>query len=194
MLNLGKTAPNFCKWLAAFMMLALPNSAFAAPQQLYGRSVVVSWREDRQQKVAGDDQMRLVGAFAEMRVYISDKGRPFSRLTLSVANKHGKIRSGSSNAVDGQGSAGDVSFNRTINFNGATMTARQPRGRGGALQVVVSFDSGFQGCSAQVLVGKSAGIQATSGRSLINGQPVEMYSVKAGGESCRLQNGNVFGN
>jgi hypothetical protein len=190
----GKTMPIFCKWLAAFTMIALPNSALAAPQQLYGRSIIVSWREDRQQKVAGDDQMRFVGASAQMRVYISDKGRPFSRLTLAVVNKRGKLKSGSADAVDGTASAGGANFARNVNFRGNTMTASQMRGRGGALQVVVTFDSGFQNCSAQVTVGRGPGVQATSGRSLISGQHVEMYSVKASGETCQMQSGNVFGN
>jgi hypothetical protein len=68
----------------------------------------------------------VCGAFAEMRIYISDKGRPFSRLTLAVANKRGKLKPGSSDAADGEGSAGNTSFNRNISFRGATMATNQP--------------------------------------------------------------------
>jgi hypothetical protein len=185
--------PSFCRWLAAFSMLALSDSALAAPQQLFGRSVIVNWREDRQQKVAGEDQMRFVGASAELRVYVSDKGRPFSRLAFAVVNKRGKLKSGIAEAVDGAATAGGTTFARNVNFRGNTMATSQMRGQGGALQVLVTFDSGFQGCSAQVTVGRGPGIQATSGRSLISGKHVELHSVKASGESCRIQNGNVFG-
>ena len=188
MLNFGKKTTGCCRWLAAFMVLAIPNSAFAAPQQLYGKSIMVSWREDRQQKVPGEEQMRSVGAFAEFNVYISDLGRAFSRIRLSVANKHGRLKSGSRDEVAGENSL------RNIGFHGTTMIASMPRGRGGALQILVNFESNFQSCSARVIAGKSDGAESMKARSLISGGRVDMYSVKASGESCRIQSGNVFGN
>jgi len=45
-----------------------------------------------------------------------------------------------------------------------------------------------------VTTGKGAGETAMRARSIISGRQVIMYSVRAGGESCRIQNGNVFGN
>lgn len=178
---------------AAFATAAITPAA-AAPQQLYGKSVVISWREDRQQRMGGDDQIRAVGVSAEMRVYISEVGRPFSRLTMLVMNKHAHLKTGNVDAVDGVGSGPKGNFTRTVNFNGATMTIGQPRGAGGAQQVLVRFDSGFQTCSAQVVVGRSSSGGSISTRSLINGQHVEIFSVKASGESCHVQNGNVFAN
>jgi hypothetical protein len=179
--------------LAAFATAAI-TPAIAAPQQLYGKSVVISWREDRQQRVGGDDQIRPVGVSAEMRVYVSEAGRAFSRLTMLVMNKHGHLKSGNADAVDGVGSGPKGNFARTVNFNGATMIVGQPRGAGGAQQVLVRFDSGFQTCSAQVIVGRSSKSGSISTTSLINGQHVEIFSVAASGESCHVQSGNVFAN
>jgi hypothetical protein len=188
MLNLGRITTSCCKWLAAVIMLAMPSSAFAVPQQLYGKSIIVSWREDRQQKFPDEKQMRSVGAFAEFNVYISELGRAFSRVRFSVANKRGKLKSGSKDEVSGENS------HRNIGFHGTTMTASMPRGSGGAVQVLVNFESNFQSCSARVIAGKSDGAEAMKIRSLISGARVDMYSVKADGESCRIQSGNVFGN
>ena len=160
----------------------------AAPQPLYGKSIVITWVEERQQKLEGEERLRFVGAAAEFDVYVSDAGRPFSRLRFSVANKHGRLRTGSRDVVGGEGSA------RNVSFSGTSMTASAPRGAGGALLIRVTFDNGFQGCSARVISGKEAGVVATRVKSFINGNRLEMYSVKTSGESCRIQSGNIFAN
>ena len=68
------------------------------------------------------------------------------------------------------------------------------RGSAGATQVLITFDSGFQSCSARVVTGKASGAQSTRTTSIITGAEVEIFSVKTSGESCRVQTGNVFGN
>ena len=65
--------------LIASAIFASP-CANAAPQSLYGKSIAVTWQEERQQKLEGEEQLRSVGAAAELDVYVSDAGRPFSRL------------------------------------------------------------------------------------------------------------------
>jgi hypothetical protein len=162
--------------------------ADAAPQPLYGKTVVVTWQEERQQKLPGDEQMRFVGAAAEFDVYVSEAGRPFSRLRFSIANRRGRLNSGSRDAVGGGGSA------RNVGFSGNSMTASMQRGAGGALLVSVTFDSGFQSCTARTVSGKAPGVEAAHAKSLINGNQVDLYSVKTSGESCRIQNGNMFAN
>jgi hypothetical protein len=107
---------------------------------------------------------------------------------MSVANRRGNTRTGNRDAVQGEGSA------RSFNFSGNTMTASMPRGNAGAMQISVTFDSGFQGCSARVIAGKSGGAQSTRVTSIITGRQYDFYSVKTSGESCRVQAGNVFGN
>ena len=164
------------------------QGANAAPQALYGKSVVVTWLEERQQKFPGEEQIRLVGAAAEFDVYVSDAGRPFSRLRISVANRRGKLRSGTKDAVGGGGSP------RNVSFSGNTMTASMPRGAGGALLVSVTFDNGFQSCSARTVSGKGAGVEAAHATSVITGAKIDLYSVKTSGETCRIQNGNMFAN
>ncbi len=107
---------------------------------------------------------------------------------MSVVNRRGKLRSGNRDAVGGE----DAS--RNISFSGNTMTASMKRGVGGAFLVSVTFDNGFQGCSARTMSGKAPGFQAALGTSMISGKSVELYSIKTSGESCRIQTGNIFAN
>jgi hypothetical protein len=179
---------SYCAMSVITGLLIPSHGALAAPPQLYGKSVIVTWQEDRQQKLPGDDQMRFVGAGAEFDAYISDAGRTFSRVRFSVANRRGKIKTGNRDAVEGEGSA------RSFSFHGSTMNASMPRGGAGAMQLLVTFDSGFQSCSAHVAVGKTSGAQFSRAKSIINGNQVDFYSIKTSGEGCRVQNGNVFGN
>jgi hypothetical protein len=175
--------------IPAMIALAMtPSDVLAAPAQLLGKSVIVSWSENRMQTTDRDAQPTAVTGQGELSVYISEKGRPFSRVSMSVTNARGHTRSGNRDAVQGEGSA------RSFSFNGNTMSASMPRGNAGAMLISVTFDSGFQSCSARVVTGKSGGAQSTRVTSMITGRQYEFYSVKTSGESCRVQSGNVFGN
>src|SRR5579863_413591 len=174
--------------IPAIIALAMTSSgALAAPAQLYGKSVIVSWTENRIQTTDRDAAPTSVTGSGELSVYISAAGRPFSRVSMSVTNRRG-TRSGNRDAVQGEGSA------RSFNFHGNTMSASMPRGNAGAMQISVTFDSGFQSCSAHVVTGKAGGAQSTRVTSMITGRQYDFFSVKTSGESCRVQDGNVFGN
>jgi hypothetical protein len=151
---------------AAMLVVAGAGPACAAPAQLYGRSVIVTWNEDREQRFVGEEELRNIVGYGEFSIYLSSTGRPFSRMSFSV-----KGRSGSRDAVGGES-------RRSVSLQGHDMRVVMPMA-GGARQVSVTFDSGFQSCSARVT-------------SVINGREVEMISVRTGAASCRLQDGNVF--
>lgn len=159
----------------------------AAPSQLYGKSVVVTWTEEREQRVNGEDRVRNVGRSGQFSVYLSSTGKPFSRMSYSFSGGRGGLRSGNKDAVGGEGSG-----NRKVTFSGSTMSVGMGMS-GGARNIVASFESGFQGCSAQVLTGKESGATSIKTKSIVNGNSVEILSIKTGGASCRIQNGNVFG-
>jgi hypothetical protein len=139
-----------------------------------------------------DGAARSVTRNGEFSVYISSAGRTFNRLTFSGASmgRRGQMRSGSSEQVNGEG-AGRA---RSVSFSGRTMTAVSPM-QGGARRILVTFDNGFSGCSAEVLTGKAGGASKIGSGSLMNpGTRVEILSVKTGAATCKVQNGNVFGN
>ena len=164
-------------------------TAIAAPAQLYGKSVVVTWTEERDQRVKGDELVRNVGRNGQFSVYLSAGGRPFSRMSYSFARARGGAKSGSKDAVGGESSGG----NRSVVFQGNALSVGMSMS-GGARRILVNFDNGFQSCNAQVLTGKAEGADRIHAKSMIGGHHVEILSVKTGPASCRVQEGNVFGN
>lgn len=163
--------------------------AVAAPAQLYGKSVVVTWTEERNQRVKGEEHVRNVGRNGQFSVYLSAAGRPFSRMSYSFARARGGAITGAKDAVGGESSGG----NRSVAFQGNTLSVGMSMS-GGARRILVNFENGFQSCSAQVLTGKAEGADRIRAKSMIGGHDVEMLSVKTGPASCRVQEGNVFGN
>ena len=167
--------------------MLLGSAARAAPSQLYGKSVVVTWTEEREQRVNGEAMTRNVGRNGSFSVYLSSTGKPFSRMSYSFSGNRGGLKSGKRDAVGGEGSG-----NRKVAFSGNTMSVGMGMS-GGARNVLVTFDGGFGGCSAQVLTGKESGAKSIRAKSMVNGNDVEILSIKTGAASCRIQDGNVFG-
>lgn len=174
---------------AALVVIAMTTSgALAAPAQLYGKSVTVGWSEQRMQSTAMSAAPQSISALGQLQVYISDKGRAFTRVSMAVTNMRNRTRSGNRDAVQGEGTA------RSVTFGANSMTMTAPRGNAGALMIAVKFDANYQSCSAHVITGKTGGAQSTRVHSMITGAMVDVYSVQTSGESCSIQNGNVFGN
>jgi hypothetical protein len=165
--------------VAVEVFLAGAGPVIAAPAQLYGRSVTVTWTEEREQRLVGEEGLNSVARSAEFSVYLSSTGRPFSRMSFSFRG-----RSGARDAVGGES-------RRSVNFQGHELKVVMPMA-GGARLVSVTFDSGFQSCSARVLTGKPNGSQKIRVTSSITGREIEIVSVRSGAASCRVQDGNVF--
>lgn len=163
------------------------SAAYAAPSQLYGKSVVVTWTEEREQRVNGEATTRNVGRNGSFSVYLSSAGKPFSRMSYAFAGNRGGLKSGKRDAVGGEGSG-----NRKVAFSGNTMSVGMGMS-GGARNILATFDGGFSSCSAQVLTGKEGGASHIKAKSMVNGNSLEIISVKTGAASCRIQGGNVFG-
>lgn len=161
------------------------SSALAAPPAgLRGKSIVVNWTEERQQKIVGEETLRNVGRSAEFSVYISDQGRPFSRMKYSFASNRGAARTGNRDKVGGGG-------NRVVSFNGNTMNVTMRVGDGGARSIVANLSG--DSCSAQVIAGKEQGASRIRAKSMVTGNELEIVSIKTGAASCSIRNGNVFG-
>lgn len=161
------------------------SSAFAAPPaNLRGKSIVVSWTEERQQKIIGEETMRNVTRSGEFSVYISDQGRPFSRMKYTFSNNRGASRTGNRDKVGGGG-------NRTVSFSGNTMNVTMRVGDGGARNLVANLSG--DSCSAQVIAGKEQGASRIRAKSMVTGAELEIVSMKTGAASCSIRNGNVFG-
>lgn len=168
---------------AAFVLMAGANAALAAPRELYGKSVVISWTEERMQRTTGETQFRAMNFSGQLSVYVSDAGRLFNRITLT--NPRGK--SGNADRVGN-------TEGRNITFQGDKMVALINSGVGGAWRIVATFPAGFGGCSAEAVRGKESGAGVITAKSIISpGVTVEIQSVKTSGVGCSVRSGNVFG-
>lgn len=166
--------------LAAFVS----SPVHAAPRALFGKSVVVSWTEQRMQRRQGGDEFRPATRIGDFSVYVSSAGRVFSRASMTNPKR---AATGSNDRV------GDTK-NRNISFEGHTMIATQSGSTGGARRIMVTFDDAFGSCSARVIRGKQEGADKIVASSLITpGRVTEIVEVKTSGESCSVKNGNVFG-
>lgn len=170
--------------LLSFLLLA-PAIAQAAPSaDLIGKSVVVSWTEDRQQRINGAPEMRAVTVGFQLQIYVSGAGRPFSRLTASSRRgSHGNEQ------VGGQGDSlgGGI---RSITANGNSISLQANYGNYGR-NMRIDVAPGGTGCSAQMSVGKESGSAPKAFQS--GGRTIEIHSVSVNGISCSIRQGNVFG-
>ena len=67
--------------LISLFVISLTTQAYAAeaPKALWGKSVVLTWTETRQQRVVGQPNFYSVNGSDGTSIYISTAGRIFSR-------------------------------------------------------------------------------------------------------------------
>jgi hypothetical protein len=165
--------------LALILILvgATPLSA-APPEGLKGKSVVVSWTENRVRRLEGESGFRPATVNMGLSAYVSTQGRVFNRM---------KSNSGSNDQIAGQ--TGD-SAQRVPDFNGRSMTVTQ-QVRGMTRRISVEFDPGYSSCTVRVAIDKGAGAAFVKGFG--TGRRQEIQSISATDASCSVRAGNVFG-
>jgi hypothetical protein len=180
----------FCAAILA--MLTIPAPALAAPEALKGKTITISWTEVRNEKVDSlDGEMLSVSVRFLLKVYVSEKGRAFTRMTRNGGpggGRNPRTFNSDQGPVDQNtlGSAGNVSF------SGQGMTVTRTFSSG-ARQVSAVFDGGFASCGAHIVVGKKAGNgEYLAGRTM-NGRKEYIFSSAVSGESCSIAAGNDFG-
>jgi hypothetical protein len=173
--------------MAAVLALApSPVSAQNAPKQLYGKSVVATWSEDRLQRVVGEAQFRNQRIAQGVSVYVSATGNIFVRATGG-----GSRRTGKSEAI-GAASKSE----RTVGgrrFDGRTLVMSNSFASG-AKHVSIEFDEGFSTCRvASIIWGKAPGSDVVR-LKVLTGENMEIRSSISTGMTCSVQAGNVFAN
>jgi hypothetical protein len=171
--------------VALLFGLTLPQTLQAAPpKELYGKSVIVSWMETRDQRPEGEQAWRSVQGSQALKIYVSEAGRVFNDLTYST-------RGGS---ADRGGQIAGQGGNRAITFNGRSLLMMSPHGKGGANRISVDFDSTYASCTAEVLKAKESEATIIKSYSQIIKHMIEIRSIKVSGSACNVRSGNVFGN
>jgi hypothetical protein len=174
----------FRSLVIALLGLLLPQASYAAPpKDLYGKSVIVSWTETREQRPLGEEAWHQVSGSISMNLYVSEVGRVFNNIAYST-------RRGSAERKGEIAGSGE----RSINFNGRSLLILMRYGKGGATRIMVDFDAGFAGCSGQVTRAKESEGAIIRNFSGITKRVNEVKAVQVGGVSCSIRSGNVFGN
>jgi len=170
----------------ACVLAQVASPAIAAPAaDIVGKSVLVSWTENRQM-VRGGQTVNATLSF-DLRMYVSSVGRPFTRLTLASGRG-----SAANEQVGNSGTAlgGGV---RAISVNGHMIVFQAIIGNY-ARNLRVELAPGGSSCSAQMVVGKEVGSAPKAFQSAVTGEMTEIHALTVNGVSCAVQEGNVFAN
>jgi hypothetical protein len=163
---------------AAFIAVGSTSSLQAAPQQLLGKSVVVTMATYIAARA--DDGTPSAARSITVTFYISSQGRAFVRVD-QVGSGQGRPSSRDEKGPE----------SRQAHFNGNQLVASGKWGSGAA-QTIVSFDPSYRTCTANVRVGLADGkpfsyIGFDGKRYTATGKTV------VNNVSCAIRDGNALG-
>jgi hypothetical protein len=174
--------------ITAAIFFAMTCAAQAAPKELYGKSITVSWNETRSQRDGQSGPFQSVSIPFTLVYYVSSEGRLFVRATA----KGGSGAGFGSADVAGPGGGNDIRGGRGIEFNGNRIVSNSSFNGAAARHTEISFDANFASCTARVVTAISKGARTAVVRSIATGGNVEFESVSAGPASCSVTAGNPF--
>ncbi len=171
--------------VALLFGLALCQTSRAAPpKELYGKSVIVSWMEAREQRPEGEQAWRSVQGRETLNLYVSEAGRVFNNITATT----------SGGSADNIGEIAGQGGHRGITFTGRSLLFLSPHGKGGATRINADFDSSYSSCTAEVVKAKELEGTIIKSYSGIIKRKIEIKSIKVSGAACSIRSGNVVGN
>jgi hypothetical protein len=178
--------------VACLVLGSASETSAAVPRALYGKSLVVSWTESRNQQFPDGTRNQRVVTTA-FTIYFSHAGRKFSksaRLTLS--------RTGNESFATAYSRGPGGSIIKTSNsryfpvgrFVGHTYVSTV-RYENGARQLKIAFDPEFRHCTLDLTFGKEPGapglvMRGSSGRLLM------LTSIDISSPSCAITDGNLI--
>jgi hypothetical protein len=171
----------------AYLLPSLAD-ADAVPPAAKGKSVLVTWTEDRVQRFLGTAGHRQIHVDLSMTAYVSSAGRIFNRITAQIGGLFGGTRSSDEVADD----ASDGFARRVARFEGRTLLV-DAEFSGGARRIVVDFDGGFTSCTARIINGNESGAATRIEKGMVHGVMIEVLSITTGAAQCEIKDGNMFG-
>ena len=177
-----RTGGYFAAALVALTASAA-HAAGGAPQQLFDKTVTMSWTTSGTATSADGHSKPFTNANTRT-VYISSAGRPFLRMKLSstrVSRGNYDSRGGDRGPEDtGRGS---VRFEPGKLIGVETFAS-------GARQFIATFDSGYSNCTLSIVDAKAG--NAAIMRRGPDGAMYKVENVTTGAQSCSIQTGNAF--
>jgi hypothetical protein len=168
-----------CLMAGVLAMPAFP--AFAAPSQLYNKTIHISW-SNLVSETGPSGEKKSITLAVTHTVYVSSAGRLFERSTRSA----GKMQKGGDRGPgDNQNKSGEAT---NVHFEGTRLVGLLAFAQGGR-RYVASFDPGFASCTLAVTLGREGGGMKRKG---VNGVMYTIDSIAATGESCSISEGNSF--
>ncbi len=167
----------------AFSLLSIVGAANAEPAQtsLQGKSILLNWTEKRT-IVDARGRERVVPFAGDVAIYVSAKGRIFSRFRRRGVDDANNVSNGSEKDVTEQ-----VLHWR---FEGSTLAGYLTFVRG-VRKISVEFAGDFKTCSMSTLYGKDHGASVII-NSLTSGGDFELKGATIDSTDCQVREGNVF--
>jgi len=176
---------------SAFLIsLSAASTAFAAtPAQVMNKSVEMSWRETRTDKILWSGKISQFAFQTKLTLYISSKGLVFSDM-----NRDGNL----SRQVGDEQPKGNNSTRtwKIMNwhFEGRTLVGLQGFGPQGARRIAIEFDEGYRSCRATIQSGRAAAGKTTIATYMRTGEQAEVLAEQIEPPTCSVRDGNAFGN
>jgi hypothetical protein len=170
---------SFKACLVAATMPVATFPAFAAPSQLYNKTIHMSWSNSVSETGPSGEKKNRTIAINHI-VYVSTAGRLFERASRSSGRMQKGSDIGPGDATNRGGEATSLHFegNRLV---GLTAFAQ------GARRYTATFDPGFTSCTLAVTLGREGGGMKRKG---LNGVMYTIDSITPSGESCSISEGN----
>ena len=179
------TFRSFASIAALTLLSAVAYAGSVPPKELYGKSIIVTWREHRSQREFGQSNFRDVDVPLSRTIYISTKGQWFVRFTAGTQGAK-RENVGTSETTAGGGP-------HEAHFSGRTITVFSIAQGGMARRMTIDFNEQFTTCEAQVTWAKQAGSDVVMGYNLNTGAAArEIRSAAVTGAGCSVRDGNVF--
>ena len=159
----------------AFIMLLAAPALGAPPQQLFNKTITISFTASGLARSPEGVQKGFSTKVTRI-IYVSSAGRLFMRFQ---ASNRGGTMGGDIAPGEGKGN---------ISFQGNRLVGVAPFATG-ARQLTVTFDSSFSSCTASVIEGHSGGVIRRKGP---DGRMYEVTGGTTSAASCSIQNGNAF--
>ena len=169
--------------LGALALVTVAQTALAqgAPSEVRGKSLHISWTDNRTSRVIETGRVSSGSQSNSVRVYVSDVGRVFSEFDRTIASRGSDRQSDVSNQ-------GRAFLHWKI--SGRTLVADQSMGSG-ARRFVITLDQNFSTCELSVIHGK-AGSKPTRFTRFDDGAKLELLSINVLSTSCSVRGGNIF--
>jgi hypothetical protein len=163
-----------------------------APDQLRGKSIIITYFETRKARPEGGGRVDTRRVPFQMAVYISTEKRAFNRLTPGKAGNSDQVR-----AKDTKGIERDITgfATRDVVFDGLKMTISNAFGmpsKGGGTgrrEITATFDDNYAKCTGNVVTTVEG---EYTRRRLMKGGFEELISATNDGFTCAIRDGNVL--